>query len=99
MLRLRDLFSIFCLALLAISLLSCGTHDSNEYFVLVAANLQVPYWQAGAPALPRPEGSSRSAQIFLGPTPMTPKPSGTPLTRRCSKKLRAFFWVSPIRLC
>ena len=53
MLRSRKLLSVLALASVVTSLLSCGAHDSNEYFVFVAANLQVPYWQAAAPVFPR----------------------------------------------
>ena len=38
---------IAVLAILLTFTLSCGSaHDSDEYFVLVSANLQVPYWKA-----------------------------------------------------
>ncbi len=43
-------FHCGCLAVLLATFLSCGSaHDTDEYYVLVSANLQVPYWQtAGA---------------------------------------------------
>ena len=35
------------LIFVSVVLLSCGSaHDSDEYFVFVSANLQVPYWKA-----------------------------------------------------
>ncbi|MFZ0807543.1 MAG: sugar ABC transporter substrate-binding protein, partial [Candidatus Sulfotelmatobacter sp.] len=38
---------IAALAILLVLTISCGSaHDSDEYFVLVSANLQVPYWKA-----------------------------------------------------
>jgi ribose transport system substrate-binding protein len=46
MLRSSKLSALLGLAFFTVSLLSCGSsHDSDEYYVLVAANLQVPYWQ------------------------------------------------------
>lgn len=44
--RSRKFYLLLAVTSLAASLLSCGAHDSDEYFVFVAANLQVPYWQA-----------------------------------------------------
>ena len=47
MLLSRRLFHGCCVAFLLATFLSCGSaHDSDEYFVFVAANLQVPYWRA-----------------------------------------------------
>ena len=50
MLLSPKLFHCGCIAVLLITFLSCGSaHDSDENYVFVAANLQVPYWQtAGA---------------------------------------------------
>ena len=46
MLRSRKLLSLLVLALV-VTLLSCGSaHDADEHYFFVAANLQVPYWQA-----------------------------------------------------
>ncbi len=60
MLRFRKLFSFLAVAVFVVSLLSCGAHDSNEYFVFVAANLQVPYWQAAG------AGFSKAASAIQG---------------------------------
>jgi hypothetical protein len=64
MLRFRKLHSLLGLGLLVTSLLSCGTHDSNEYFVFVAANLQVPIGRLRAPVSPRPVNNSKYVRIF-----------------------------------
>jgi ribose transport system substrate-binding protein len=67
MLRTRKLFSLLGLAWLATSLLSCGAHDSNEYFVFVAANLQVPYWQAAGAGFAKAGKQFTVRTDFLGP--------------------------------
>src|ERR1700686_3624521 len=67
MLRFRKLHSLLGLGLLVTSLLSCGTHDSNEYFVFVAANLQVPYWQAAGAGFAKAGKQFKVRTDFLGP--------------------------------
>jgi ribose transport system substrate-binding protein len=67
MLRFRRLLSSLGLALLAASLLSCGAHDSNEHYVFVAANLQVPYWQAAGAGFSRAAKQFKVRSDFLGP--------------------------------
>jgi ribose transport system substrate-binding protein len=58
MLRSRKLWSFLVLVLIA-TLLSCGSaHDADEHFFFVAANLQVPYWQAAG------AGFSKAAELF-----------------------------------
>ncbi len=67
MLRFRQLFSPLALAFFLVSLLSCGGHDSNEYFVFVAANLQVPYWQAAGAGFSKAAGQFKVRADFAGP--------------------------------
>ena len=67
MLRFRKLYSLLGLALLVTSLLSCGAHDSDEYFVFVAANLQVPYWQAAGAGFAKAGTQFKVRTDFLGP--------------------------------
>jgi ribose transport system substrate-binding protein len=71
--RFRKLPSLLALALIAASLLSCGRHDSNEYFVLVAANLQVPYWQAAGAGFSKAAGQMKVRTDYLGPNNYDPK--------------------------
>ena len=73
MLRFRKLFSLCGLAFLAAALLSCGPHDSDEYFVFVAANLQVPYWQAAGSGFTKAAGQFKVRADFLGPNTYDPK--------------------------
>jgi ribose transport system substrate-binding protein len=73
MLRFRKLSSLCGLAFLATALLSCGPHDSDEYYVFVAANLQVPYWQAAGSGFTKAAGQFKVRADFLGPNTYDPK--------------------------
>ncbi len=83
---LRKLLSLFVLAFLITTLLSCGAHDSDEYYVFVAANLQVPYWQAAG------VGFTKAAQVlkvradFVGPISYDPKAERDALDQAIQKK-------------
>jgi ribose transport system substrate-binding protein len=86
MLCSRNLFSIFGLAVLAFSILSCGAHDSNEYFVFVAANLQVPYWQAAGAGFSKAGAQFKVRTDFLGPNAYDAKAERDALDRAVQQK-------------
>jgi ribose transport system substrate-binding protein len=86
MLRLRNLFSVVALLLLGGSLLSCGSHDSNEYFVFVAANLQVPYWQAAGAGFTKAGAQFKVRTDFLGPNTYDPKAERDALDQAVQQK-------------
>ena len=86
MLRSRKLFSVFGLVLLFTSLLSCGRHDSNEYFVFVAANLQVPYWQASGAGFSKAAGLMKVRTDYLGPNSYDPKAERDALDQAVQQK-------------
>jgi ribose transport system substrate-binding protein len=74
MLRFRRRYSFAVLSFLVTSLLSCGsTHDSDEYFVFVAANLQVPYWQTAGAGFSRAAAQLKVRVDYLGPSTYDPK--------------------------
>jgi ribose transport system substrate-binding protein len=86
MLRFRKLFSLCGLAFLATALLSCGPHDSDEYFVFVAANLQVPYWQAAGSGFTKAAGQFKVRADFLGPNSYDPKAERDALDQAVQQK-------------
>src|SRR5271166_6968783 len=86
MLRLRQLSSPLGLVLLAISLLSCGPHDSGEYFVFVAANLQVPYWQAAGSGFTKAGKQFGVRAEFVGPNNYDPKAERDALDQAVQQK-------------
>jgi len=84
--RLRKLLSLLSIALLVTSLLSCGAHDSNEYFVFVAANLQVPYWQAAGAGFTKAAGLFKVRADFVGPNSYDPKAERDALDQAVQQK-------------
>jgi ribose transport system substrate-binding protein len=86
MLSSRKLFSLVGLALLAGSMLSCGPHDSDESFVFVAANLQVPYWQASGAGFKKAGVQFKVRTDFLGPNTYDPKAEREALDQAVQQK-------------
>jgi len=73
MFRLRILSALLCLAPLAV-LLSCGSaHDSGEHYVLVAANIQVPYWDSAGAGFIKAGDQMKVKTDFVGPKSYDPK--------------------------
>src|SRR3974390_1307763 len=61
MLHSHRILHFASVAALSAALLSCGSaHTSDEYFVLLAANVQLPYWKTAA------AGFSHAAEGFKG---------------------------------
>ncbi len=86
MLRFQKLCSILGLALLITSLLSCGRHDSNEYFIFVAANLQVPYWQVAGAGFSKAAAQMKVRTDYLGPNSYDPKAERDALDQAVQQK-------------
>ena len=84
--RLRQLLSLLSVALFVTSLLSCGAHDSNEYYVFVAANLQVPYWQAAGAGFTKAAGLFKVRADFVGPNSYDPKAERDALDQAVQQK-------------
>ena len=68
MLRTRSLSSLLCLTPLAL-LLSCGgsPHESDEHYVFIAANIQVPYWESAAAGFSKAGDQLKVKTDFTGP--------------------------------
>lgn len=61
---------ISCLTLIALSacLVSCGSaHDSDEYYVFISANLQVPYWKTAGAGFGHAAAQMKVRSDFDGP--------------------------------
>ena len=86
MLRSRRVLSVIALSFAVTSLLSCGTHDSNEYFVFVAANLQVPYWQAAGAGFSKAAAQMKVRADYLGPNNYDPKAERDALDQAVQQK-------------
>ena len=68
MLPSRRILHPAAVAVLSVLLLSCGAaHDSDEYFVLVSANLQVPYWKTAGAGFSNAAAQMKVRSDFTGP--------------------------------
>jgi len=66
---------------------SCGAaHDSDEYFVLVSANLQVPYWKAAGAGFSNASSQMKVRSDFVGPQNYDPKAERDALDQAVQKK-------------
>jgi len=81
------LFHCGCVAVLLTTFLSCGSaHDSDEYYFFVAANLQVPYWQAAGAGFSKAAEASKIRVSFVGPQTYDPKAERDALDQAEPKK-------------
>jgi ribose transport system substrate-binding protein len=72
---------------LSITLLSCGAaHDSDEYFVFVSANLQVPYWKTAGAGFSNAASQFKVRADFSGPQNYDPKAEHDALDQAVQKK-------------
>jgi ribose transport system substrate-binding protein len=87
MLLSRKLFHLLFLAVLLTSFLSCAsTHDSDEYYVFVAANVQVPYWQTAGAGFSKAAEQFKVRADFSGPRNYDPKAERDALDQAVQKK-------------
>ncbi len=87
MLRFPKLASLLVLACSVSALLSCGAaHDSDEYYVFVAANLQVPYWQAAGAGFAKAAAQMKVRADFVGPNTYDPKAEREALDKAIQQK-------------
>ena len=75
------------LAILMAFGLSCGaSHDSDEYYVFVAANLQVPYWKAAGAGFNNAATQLKVRADYTGPQNYDPKAERDALDQAVQKK-------------
>jgi ribose transport system substrate-binding protein len=87
MLLCQKSLHITVLSLLLAATVSCGSaHDSGEYFVLVSANLQVPYWKAAAAGFANAAAQMKVHADIGGPTAFDPKAERDALDQAVQKK-------------
>src|ERR1700686_4948002 len=74
-------------AVLSVLILSCGAaHDSDEFFVLVSANLQVPYWKTAGAGFSNAAGQMKVRSDFTGPQNYDPKAERDAVDQAVQKK-------------
>jgi ribose transport system substrate-binding protein len=87
MLLTRKMVSVCCLAILLAATLSCGAaHDSDEHYVMVSANLQVPYWQAAGAGFSNAASLMKVRSDFEGPQTYDTKAQRDALDAAVQKK-------------
>jgi ribose transport system substrate-binding protein len=68
-------------------LLSCGSaHDSDEFFVFVAANVQVPYWKTAGAGFSNAASGMKVRSDFVGPQAYDAKAERDALDQAVQKK-------------
>src|SRR3954454_11744974 len=86
MLRAQKVLHV-CLIALIVFVLSCGgAHDSDEFFVLVSANLQVPYWKTAGAGFTNAASQFKVRSDFTGPQNYDPKGERDAMDQAVQKK-------------
>src|SRR6202166_316553 len=87
MLRSRRILHSAAVAVLLMLILSCGgAHDSDEYFVLVSANSQVPYWKTAGAGFSNAATQMKVRSDFMGPQNYDPKAERDAMDQAVQKK-------------
>jgi ribose transport system substrate-binding protein len=74
MARPHRILHLVSLIALPVVLLSCGgSHDSDEFYVLVSANLQVSYWKTAGSGFSNAASQFKVRSDFTGPQTYDPK--------------------------
>jgi ribose transport system substrate-binding protein len=85
--RSRTILHFASIVALMVLTLSCGaTHDSDEFFVLVSANLQVPYWKTAGAGFTKAAAQMKVRSDFTGPQNFDPKAERDALDQAVQKK-------------
>jgi ribose transport system substrate-binding protein len=84
----RRILSSLSLAVLLVFVLSCGSaHDSGEFYVLISANLQIPYWKAAAAGFSAAASQMKVRYEIEGPQTFDPKAERDSLDQAVQKKV------------
>jgi len=83
----RRVFLCTAIVLPLITVLSCGAaHDSDEYYVFISANLQVPYWKAAGNGFANASAQFKVRSDFNGPQTFDPKAERDAFDQAVQKK-------------
>jgi ribose transport system substrate-binding protein len=87
MLLSRRLIHLTGLVILLLLVLSCGSaHTSDEYYVFIAANINLPYWKAAAAGLSNAASALKVRSDFDGPPTYDAKGERDSLDQAVQKK-------------
>jgi len=83
----RRILTFALISLPLSTFLSCGSaHDSDEYYVLISANLQVPYWKAASSGFTHAATEFKVRADVSGPQTFDPKAERDALDQAVQKK-------------
>jgi len=82
----RKILHLSTFALAALTLSCGGAHQSDEYFVMVSANLQVPYWKAATAGFNNAATPMKIHSDVMGPQNFDPKSERDALDQAVQKK-------------
>lgn len=83
----RKLLSAAAVLLVTLPVLSCGSqHDADEKYILVSANLQIPYWQSAGAGFSQGASQLGVRSDFVGPDNYDPKAEAEAFDRAISQK-------------
>jgi ribose transport system substrate-binding protein len=74
------------LAVVFVPLLSCGGGHSGENYILISANVKVPYWQSAGAGFTQSAGQLKVAYTFTGPEAYDPAAERDELKSVVAKK-------------
>ncbi|HEX6823395.1 MAG TPA: substrate-binding domain-containing protein [Candidatus Sulfotelmatobacter sp.] len=88
MLRSHGTLRLSALILISFFLLSCGSaHNSDEYFVFVSSNIQLPYWKTAGTGFSHAAAEFKGIRFdFTGPQSYDPKAERDALEQAVQKK-------------
>ena len=85
--RVWKLLSFASILLCALVLIHCGSeHSADEFYVLISANIQVPYWKAAGAGFSQAAFQLKVRSDFLGPDEYDPKAEQDAFDKALSKK-------------
>ena len=85
--RLRKVFIFVPVLLFLLVLPNCGSeHSADEYYVMVAVNIQIPYWKAASAGFSQAASLLKVKADFLGPDEFNPQAEKEAFDKAISKK-------------
>ncbi|MFY9560375.1 MAG: substrate-binding domain-containing protein [Terriglobales bacterium] len=85
--RLRLFLVLVSVALFVLPLINCGSeHSADELYVLVSANIQVPYWRVAGAGFSQSASQLTVRYEFVGPDEYDPKAEKEAFDKALTKK-------------
>jgi ribose transport system substrate-binding protein len=85
--RQRPFLALFVILFFVVPLLNCGSqHSADELYVLVSANIQVPYWKAAGAGLSQSATQLKVRYEFVGPDEYNPQAEKDAFDNALAKK-------------